>query len=92
MTRQQRLVTCLNEQFSPSHLEVVDESHLHAGHAGARPEGETHYRVIITSSQFAGISRVAIHRAIYAAAQAELDAGLHALAIEARSADAASVS
>jgi BolA protein len=62
-------------------LRVIDESHLHAGHAGARPEGETHFRVEITAIAFAGQSRVARHRLIYDALADELAGPVHALAL-----------
>ncbi|MFT4163138.1 BolA family protein [Shinella sp.] len=74
----------LEAAFSPERLEVLNESHLHAGHQpGFDGEGETHMRIRIVSSAFAGMSRVARHRAINAVVKAELDAGLHALAVEA---------
>ena len=49
----------LTEAFAPNRLEIVDESHLHEGHVGARPEGQTHFRVEIVSAAFDGLSRVA---------------------------------
>jgi len=67
--------------FAPTALEVIDESHLHAGHAGARPEGETHFRVKITSAAFAGLSRVQCHRLVNEALAEELAGPIHALAI-----------
>lgn len=74
----------LEATFSPERLEVINESHLHAGHQpGFDGAGETHMRIRIVSSAFAGMSRVARHRAINDAVKAELDAGLHALAVEA---------
>ena len=66
-------------------LEVVDDSHLHAGHAGAR-EGR-HFTVRITAERFNGLSRVARHRLIYDALQLLIPRGIHALAIEAHSPD-----
>jgi BolA protein len=66
----------------PSLLEVQDDSHLHAGHAGAR-EGK-HFSVRITSARFTGCSRVARHRLVYDALRLLMPAGIHALAIEAR--------
>jgi BolA protein len=69
--------------FSPSELEIVDESHLHHGHAGAAPGGETHYSVRIRSAALAPLSRLARHRAVNDALKTEFDAGLHALAIRA---------
>jgi BolA family transcriptional regulator, general stress-responsive regulator len=71
----------LTERFSPTRLAVVDESHRHTGHAGARPGGETHFAVAITSAAFAGLGRVARQRLVYDALKAELAAGLHALSL-----------
>lgn len=65
----------------PQRLEVVDDSHLHAGHAGAR-EGR-HFTVRVTSERFTGLSRVARHRLIYDSVQLLIPRGIHALAIEA---------
>jgi BolA family transcriptional regulator, general stress-responsive regulator len=73
----------LTEAFAPSELQVVDESDRHKGHAGARPEGETHFRVRIVAHAFRGKSRVEAHRMVNAALGAEFARGLHALAIEA---------
>jgi BolA family transcriptional regulator, general stress-responsive regulator len=72
----------LSLKFAPSHLEVVDESEKHRGHAGARPGGETHFRVRISSPQLDPLSRVAQHRAVMETLDAELKSGVHALAIE----------
>ena len=74
----------LREAFSPESLQVVDESHLHEGHAGHRPGGETHFRVYIVSPAFKGKSRIERHRMINALLAAELSAGVHALAIHAQ--------
>ncbi len=63
-------------------LEVIDDSHLHAGHAGAR-EG-SHMRVLIVSPRMAGLNRVARHRLVYDALRELMPQGIHALAIEAR--------
>jgi len=71
----------LTRAFQPAALRVIDESHLHAGHAGARPEGETHFRVEITAIAFSGQSRVACHRLIYDALADELAGPVHALAL-----------
>ena len=73
----------LTEAFAPESLRVEDESHLHAGHAGHRPGGETHYRVYIVSDAFRGKSRVERHRSINTVLASELAAGVHALAIHA---------
>lgn len=85
MIRSDRIRDILTEVFSPTVLEVIDDSHKHAGHAGARPEGETHYTIKITSPKFAGQSRVATQRAILAALKPEFESGLHALSIKANS-------
>jgi BolA protein len=82
-TRTERLRAALAGAFSPTELDIVDESHLHHGHAGAAPGGETHYAVKIRSAAFAGLSRLAKHRAINEALKAEFATGLHALHIDA---------
>ncbi len=73
----------LTEAFAPESLRVEDESHLHAGHAGHRPGGETHYRVYIVAEAFRGKSRIERHRAVNTTLSAELASGVHALAIHA---------
>ena len=73
----------LTEAFAPQSLNVVDESHQHAGHAGHRPGGETHYRVYIVSDAFKGKTRLQRHRMINETLAGELAAGVHALAIHA---------
>ena len=73
----------LNEAFAPESLDVADESHLHEGHAGHRPGGETHFRVYIVSPAFKGKSRIERHRMINAILSDDLAAGVHALAIHA---------
>ena len=77
----------LREALSPTQLDVVDDSHLHAGHAGAR-EGR-HFTVRITSARFAGLTRVARHRLVYSALGDLFPQGIHALAIEAQAPDPA---
>jgi len=74
----------LQEAFTPESLQVVDESHLHEGHAGHRPGGETHFRLHIVSAAFKGKSRVERHRMINSALAAELAGSVHALAIQAK--------
>ena len=69
--------------FAPARLKVVDESHLHAGHAGHRPGGETHFSVYIVADAFAGKSRLERHRMVNDALSNELAGGVHALAIHA---------
>ena len=77
--RKRALVAAMTAAFSPEHLEVRDESHGHSVPRGA----ESHFRVVVVSSRFAGKSLVARHREVNAAAAEELRTGLHALAIEA---------
>lgn len=72
----------LTASFDPVHLEVIDESNKHFGHAGWREGGETHFRVRIATRHFAGKTRVAQHRAVMDALEAELKDRVHALAIE----------
>ncbi len=73
----------LREQLRPSTLQVIDESHLHAGHVGANATGVgTHFRVRIGSPLFTGVSRVSRHRLVYDALQDFISQGLHAVAIE----------
>ncbi|MBB5519877.1 BolA family protein [Amphiplicatus metriothermophilus] len=69
--------------FSPARLEVRDESHLHKGHAGARPGGESHFRILIVADAFQGMSRLARQRAVNAALKDELAGPVHALAMTA---------
>ena len=83
-TRTARIETALRATFAPERLEIEDESERHHGHGGWREGGETHFRVAIVAEAFAGRSRLERHRMVNAALQAELDAGLHALAIQAR--------
>jgi BolA protein len=84
MTTTDTITNKLREAFSPESLEVQDESHLHEGHAGHRPGGQTHFRVYIVSEAFKGKSRVERHRMINAALAAELAGSVHALALHAK--------
>ena len=81
---QQTITKKLQEAFEPESLDVVDESHLHAGHAGHRPGGETHFRVYIVSRAFEGKSRLDRHRMINQVLADDLAAGVHALALKAQ--------
>ena len=74
----------LRAALQPLQLEVDDDSHLHAGHAGAR-EGR-HFSVRLTSERFNGLSRVARHRLVYDALRSLIPRGIHAVAIDARAA------
>lgn len=84
MIREQRIVARLTEALEPIALDVVDESDRHAGHAGARAGGGTHYRVRIVSARFERRSRVERHRLVYDLLTAEFADGLHALALVAK--------
>lgn len=80
-TRAERIHAILAATFPPAEVAVQDDSHRHAGHAGARPEGETHFSVRVVSPAFTGMNRVARSRAAHAALEAEFQGGLHALAL-----------
>jgi BolA protein len=80
--RAERLRRRLEGRFSPLLLTIEDESHLHAGHAGAAG-GHSHFRVTIVAEAFRGIAPVARHRLVYAAVDDLLKTDIHALAIEA---------
>ena len=79
--RAARIEACLAAAFAPAAVSVTDDSARHAGHAGARPGGETHYSVLMVSGAFRGQNRVARSRAVHAALAAEFEGGLHALAL-----------
>jgi BolA protein len=74
----------LTASLHPTQLQIVDESHLHAGHVGAA-SGGGHFRITLTSSSFEGLSRVARHRLVYDALQSHIPQEIHALAIHALS-------
>lgn len=78
----QALETLLRQALNPERLEVQDDSHLHAGHAGAREGG--HFSVQVTSSRFVGLSRVARHRLVYDSLGSLSAQRVHALAIVAK--------
>ena len=73
----------LSARLQPTRLEVINESHLHAGHRGTPGTGESHYRVLIEAPIFAGKSRLERHRLVNATLAAELKGKVHALAIAA---------
>ncbi len=84
MSMQSKLEEMLSTAFAPDALQVINESHLHAGHhAGFDGTGETHFRIKIVSGAFNGKSRLERHRAVNALLADELKGGIHALAIEA---------
>jgi BolA protein len=74
----------LEQALTPEHLTVVDESHRHAGHAGARDSGESHFRVEIVSAGFDGKSRLERQRLVYQILSQELAGPVHALSVTAR--------
>lgn len=80
-----RIRSKLEAAFSPVRLSVIDDSERHKGHAGHRPEGETHFNVEIVSAAFAGLGRVERQRKVYAALAEELAGPVHALSVAARS-------
>ncbi len=82
-----RIVEKLAEAFFPDRLVVEDDSHRHAGHSGARPEGETHFSVHLVSRAFHGKSRIERHRMVNAALAEVLKERVHALAITAKTPD-----
>jgi len=84
MTTKDTITKKLSEAFNPENLDVVDESHLHEGHAGHRPGGETHFRLYIVSKAFEGKTRIDRHRMINSILATELAGGIHALAIKAQ--------
>ena len=71
----------LTETLAPTRLAIIDESHRHAGHAGARPEGETHFRIEIVSAAFAGLSRIERRRLVHPVLATELAGRVHALSL-----------
>ena len=83
MTMESRIREKLARRFAPERLEVVNESHHHAGHAGSPGTGESHFAVAIVSAAFAGKSRVERHRLVNTELADELESGVHALAIKA---------
>ena len=82
LSREELLRQRLESRFAPALLIIEDESHLHAGHAGAA-QGHSHFRVTIVAEAFRGISAVARHRLVYAAVGDLMKTDIHALAIEA---------
>jgi BolA family transcriptional regulator, general stress-responsive regulator len=80
----ERIRNIVAAALSPSRLEVIDESGLHVGHAGAIPGKTTHVRIVVEAEVFRGKSRIECHRTVNELLKGEIAAGLHALAIEAR--------
>ena len=84
--RLQQIEERLKAEFTPVHLQVKDQSHLHAGHAGAR-DGMGHFEATIVADAFAGKSRIERHRLVYAALGSLMQTDIHALKINAYSPD-----
>ncbi|PZQ96883.1 MAG: BolA family transcriptional regulator [Cereibacter sphaeroides] len=82
MTVADEIHSRLSASFAPERLEVVNESHRHAGHAGDDGSGESHFRVMIAAPAFGPMTRIARHRAVHAALGPELVGRIHALALE----------
>ena len=78
--RRARIERKLRERLAAVHVEVVDESHLHAGHAGAA-SGAGHFRALVVSPRFAGLSLVAAQRLVYEALDDEMGSEIHALSV-----------
>lgn len=89
--RQDRIRDCLEAAFEPAELTIVDESHLHIGHEGAK-DGRGHFRVRIVAPQFAGLSRIQQHKAIYSALGPLMKTDIHALSIEAEAPSSPAIS
>ncbi len=82
MNVEQTIREKLTDAFTPQRLEVENDSHRHAGHAGSPGTGESHFRVEIVSEKFAGLSRVERHRLVNDALAVELAGAVHALAMK----------
>jgi BolA protein len=81
MSIENELKSRLQAAFAPARLEIVNESHKHAGHGGDDGSGESHFAVLIRADRFAPMSRVARHRAVHAAL-GDLTTRIHALALD----------
>lgn len=82
MTMQSAIRAKLIDALEPIRLDVINESHLHAGHHGSPGTGESHFRVLIVSPKFSGLNRVARHRLVNDTLADELKGGIHALALQ----------
>ncbi|MCF2904326.1 BolA family transcriptional regulator [Octadecabacter sp. CECT 8868] len=82
MTLETEIRDALEASFSPTVLAVINESHLHAGHAGDDGSGESHWRVEISTAALDGKSRIAKHRAIHAALGEDIISRIHALSLQ----------
>ena len=81
-----RIERKLREELDAKHVELEDESHLHAGHAGAASGGK-HFKAVIVSDRFSGLSRVQAQRLVYSVLEQEMAGEIHALSMETRTSD-----
>jgi len=81
MSVKDSMVTKLTDGLAPTRLDIIDDSHRHAGHSGSRPEGESHFTVQIVSAAFEGKGQVARQREVYALLAEEMQGRVHALAL-----------
>ena len=81
MTAEQRIREKLMVALEPTRLDVINESEMHAGHRGSPGTGESHFRIVVVSPKFAGVSRVNRHRLVNEALRDELAGRIHALAL-----------
>lgn len=88
MGLEQQIFAALQNELNPTRLDVINESHQHAGHSGDDGSGESHWRVVLSVPALAGESRLARHRAVHTALGKDIIGRLHALAIEFREEDA----
>jgi stress-induced morphogen len=79
--RKDQLIRCITQAFAPTYLELEDQSAHHQGHAGYKAGGQTHFRLLLVSSVFEGLSRLARQRLVYQAIAEHLQDGLHAIGI-----------
>ena len=82
---QEQIIDLLNRSLQPDHLEVINESHLHAGHGHFENPNETHFRVVIATHEFEGLSTLERHRRIHESLESCFKQGLHSLSIQALS-------
>lgn len=86
MSRIEKIRTALTQNFKPRRLEIFDESHLHAGHKGAK-SGKGHYRVLISSELFRDVPQIKRHKMVFSALGDLLDTDIHAISIDASTPD-----
>ena len=76
------IVEKLSKAFNPYELNVIDESHKHIGHAGYKPEGETHFKIKMKATVFGGLTRIDMQRQVFKALSKEMESRIHALSLE----------